>query len=176
MYKPHRRQPQAGSFKNTPNFRFQKYEIPELDATHPHAVSQLPTMDDRPELTLEQKEERKNLIDSITLLHAGSILMLRHRSANKTASGIITSVEDSKTRTSRTASGTVIKVNPFYEKTIKESMGDEAEHVLLKTGDIIQFSLYTPFSIYDRFPELQLIDWHDIIAKLSAMPEGVVEA
>lgn len=155
-----------------------KLDIQELDANHPLSVT-LNQIVDRPERSPEDKIKRQNLIDSIILTKPEAILFLRHKLASRSESGLVTDLSTAEERISRSCTGTVLKTNPFYEKTVRESlMGFEdkaVEDVLLSPGKFIRFSVYAPFSFFSDYPEVQLIGWSDVIAILKNMPSEVVE-
>lgn len=158
-----------------------KLNIDELDSHHPLSISyrNLINVEERPDRTEDEKKLRQELIDGITLLDDKAILILRHKLRSKSESGLVISLEEAEKRISKSQTGTVVKTNPFYVKRIADYLQGFGEEVInnatLKPGDIVRYNSYAPYSFFDEFPEIQILGYMDILAKLDNIPSNVVE-
>ena len=157
---------------------FEKINLPDRDAVHPRII-QLQKLEALPERTPEQKAERQEMIDSIIITKPEAILFLRHRKRTETESGLVTSLDSEEKRISEAFTGTVLKTNPFYEKMAREALAGydpaEVDKVVLKAGDFIRYSVYSPYSFFSDYPEVQLIGWTDVLAILTKLPKDIIE-
>ncbi len=157
---------------------FDGINLPERDAVHPRLVA-LQKLEERPDRTPEQKQARQEMIDSILITKPEGILFLRHKLRTTSASGLVTSMASENDRIGATVTGTVLKTNPFYEKLVRCNLEgydpQEIEKVVLKPGDYIRYSVYSPMSFFSDFPEVQIIGWTDILGIIKKLPKDVVE-
>jgi co-chaperonin GroES (HSP10) len=125
----------------------------------PSGKVELPDIPDRSE---EDFEKMKGLVATSTLIKDGACMVYRHKTPNRTESGLYISADAVEMQNKRRVTGTILKLQYNYEGP-------------LKVKDWVYFTQYAPFAAFPEYPEIQLIHSDDIIMTLDRLPHEVVD-